>query len=163
VLVETQQIGDFSIAPMADLLRFEPGIQPTLLLVQEAEKEHEGRLQLVGQRLDLGHNEIVGLFLTSQSLLALLARVFGKVDIHPPDARAGHAVVPNQLEQGPLALDVQEALQLAHGEAAVRLLDERPGGGHQVAVARKPHRVPTPQPLLVERRDLLQRIVLPPV
>ena len=152
---------------MAQLLGLEPGIQPPLVLVQEAEEQDEGRPQLVGERLDrrgnhLGHG-LSRRLLAAQFLLALLTRVSGQVDILPADLGAVHAAFPMQLEQGPLALDVKKALQLASGEAAVRRLDERPRGFHQIAVARKPHRVPTPQSLRIEVRDLLEGVVLPSV
>lgn len=68
-----------------------------------------------------------------------------------------------QREQRTLAVDVKNGLQLAGGEAADGLGDELPGRLHQVAVSGEPHRVPTPQSLLVELGKVLQGVVLPPV
>ena len=53
--------------------------------------------------------------------------------------------------------------KLARRESSGRGFDELPGRFHEVAVAGKPNRMPAPQPLLVKRGDLLQRVVLAPV
>ncbi len=44
-----------------------------------------------------------------------------------------------------------------------RLLDELPGGFHQVAILRKLHCVPVPKAMFIEVRNLAQGVVLPPV
>ena len=134
-----------------------------LLLVEQTEEEDDGCLQLVGEGVDLRHQEVVHMLLTTQALLSTLPCVPGQVDVRYADPLADQALVAHQLEQRPLALDVQDGLQLARRESSGRGFDELPGRFHEVAVAGKPNRMPAPQPLLVKRGDLLQRVVLAPV
>jgi hypothetical protein len=46
--IESEQVRDLPVAPVAHLERFQPGVEAPLLLVEQTEEEHEGGLQLVG-------------------------------------------------------------------------------------------------------------------
>jgi len=39
---------------MTELERFEPRVEPALLLIEEAEEEHDGRLELGGHHIGVG-------------------------------------------------------------------------------------------------------------
>ena len=52
--VQAEQLGDARVTSAAGLEGFEPGIQTALLLVEQAEEQHDGRAELVGQDGRLG-------------------------------------------------------------------------------------------------------------
>lgn len=115
----------------------------------------------MGQGLDVGRNDLLGgVRLPELLLMALPALIPGQIDINAPDAGARQALVAIEFEQRSFAVNMKNALQLTGREATIVLRDEFLHGLDQVAVSREPHRVPIPESLFVEVRDLSQGVIL---
>ena len=163
--VQAQKLRELSIATAPELLRFKPRIEPSLPFVQKTEEQNYGRLQLMRECRNLWCDDLGrrGRVLPAEFLASLLAFVIRQVDLHSSDLDARHLPFPIELQQGTLALNLENALQLAGGDTALRLLDKLPCGFHEVAIPREPHRMPVPEALFIVVRNLVQRVVLPPV
>ena len=53
--IEPEKLGDLTITAASRLQRLEPGVQASLLLIEQAEEQNDGRSQLVRQDGSVGH------------------------------------------------------------------------------------------------------------
>jgi len=160
--VEAEQLGDASVTAVAGLQRFEPGVQAALLLVQQAEEQHDRGPQLVrhdgglGQRP--GHAGLGQKRSPPQQLSTPAAGVRRAVQEAAGDGLARQAGVAYELAKSVLGADVEQVVELFNEKANLSALDLGGSRRQQRAVDREPNLVVSPQSVLVELSDLVERV-----
>ena len=165
--IESEQIRNLAMAPVAHLQRLEPRVEAPLLLVEQTEEQHDGGLELVGQHLRLGQPTAqVGCgrsCASRQQLLALHRGVPGAVQVLRAELLAAETTVAGQMAQRVLGGDVQRVVQLVDQVSRGGSLHPRFGGGQQGPADREPDLPERPQAPIIEVRHVIERVVAPSV
>ncbi|MDA1018302.1 MAG: hypothetical protein O3A00_28090 [Planctomycetota bacterium] len=112
--VEPEQLGDLLVPARPGPQRFQPGVQASLPLIEQAEKQHESRFDFVG---DLGRDVVVSgvLELSGSPLLGF-------------DLRVRRGVPPASVDLFPMQLaaanESQQGLFDFHSEPIFEFVDE---------------------------------------
>ena len=165
--VQPQQVGDRLVASVAHLERLQAGVQASLLLIEQAEKQHNRCLELIGEDIDVRQPPPEwGRRVTDPArgeLSVPRGGIGGTVQIAPGEGRTRQLLLTDQPQQRPLHLHVEDPLELGHEKSGVGLLDQRFRGGQQCPAPRKPHRAIRPQAPRIVLGDIGQRVISPAV
>ena len=130
--VEAEEFGQNAVASVSQLDGFQPSEQATLLLVEQAVEEQDGRLQFIGRYLKSGsvgqqRNRLGGL--PGAELIASLPAIGGGVKESSGDLGAAQAVSAHEIVEGILDLSMENVGQFIGEPAARRMVDEGFDGG----------------------------------
>src|SRR5207247_4789150 len=149
------------------LERLQPGVQASLLLVQQAEVQDDPRPEIIRHYLPAENAPAqAGLrFLQSPNRYLMLPnlRVRRTVEVSPRYLLTANPTATKQIQERCLRLYVKHVIQLLREAPCFRAGHESLTRLHQRAVTRKPHRTERPQTQVVEQSDLVQRVVPTPV
>lgn len=160
--VQVKKLGQLTIPAMSQFERFQSGVEPALLFVEQAIEQEDRGFQLVWRNLQSRgiHQGGDGLDAAAcQELPAAADRIAGSIEIEVGDELARDAALLDKVIERVLHFDMQ-ALGQFFGEIALwGMLHPGFGGGEQRAVTREPNSLMRPQSISVEAGDLTQRVV----
>ena len=161
--LEAQQRRDARVAAAPGLQRFEPGIQAPLLLVEDADKQHNRCPELLRQESRFGqrpcHAGLGKQGSAPQQLLTPAAGVRRAVQEPASEVFTSHPSVAHKRAQRVLGADVQEGVEFLHNIAEISGLDHGGGRRQQCAGAGEPDLLVRPQTQFVELRHLVEGVV----
>lgn len=140
--VDAQQPGDLGVAAVADLEGFQPGVEAPLALIEQAVEQHDGGLELVGERSYTStqpERRGFGVIDLSGRQLGSASGAVGHIHVATGELLSGQASRPCQRDQGLFAVHVQDRLELAGVIARLGGGDQRLDGGHERPGPGEPH------------------------
>ena len=163
VRVHADELGHPSIPAIAEFERFQPGVETALPFVEQAEEQHNRRLQLV-RHLVCGDRTAFQLRLgvkhsTGQQLALAQGRLRRTIQIQTADRMPRHALLLYKLPQRLFGPGMQQVVQFLNKIARCGIPDKRLSRIQQGAPAGEPDRPEGPQTIVVEARGFIQRVV----
>jgi len=160
--VQVKKLGQLTISAMPQFERFQSGVEPALLFVEQAIEQDDRGFQFVWRNLQSGGVPQGGDGLDAaacQELPAAANCIVGAIEIEAGEELASDAALFDQVIERVLHFDMQ-ALGQFFGEIASRgMLHPGFGGSEQRAMTREPDSLMRPQSISVEAGDLAQRVV----
>ena len=160
--VQVKKLSQLTIPAMPQFERFQSGVEPALLFVEQTIEQEDRGFQFVRRNLQPGGIPQGGDRLDAaacQELSAAADWIAGGIKIQAGDELANNATLLNEVIECVLHFDVQ-ALGQFFGEIALRgMLHPGFGSGEQCAVTREPDSLMRPQSIRVEAGDWTQCVV----
>jgi hypothetical protein len=160
--IEPEQSGNPSVTTSPRLQGFKPGVQPSPLLVEQAEEQDDGRPQFVWHDGRVGQGARgAGLGEQSPARKKLLTpavcigRAVEKLTAKPGTRQTS---ISDELAQSVFGADMEHVVEFLGEVPAVRALHERSGRREESPVDREPDVSVRPQPQRIELGDAVERV-----
>lgn len=160
--VQAEELGQDSVAAVAQFNGFQSSEESALLLVQQAVEEQNSGLEFIGRDLKgggIGHQWHGAGGLPGTDLISRLSAIGGSVQESTGYVGTAQATATDQIVKGILDLGVESIRQLVGEPSARSLTDKRLNGGNERAITRKPDGVVRPEAYVIEASDFAERIV----
>jgi hypothetical protein len=156
VSIQAEKLGQFLVAAVPSLERFQTGVQTALLFIQQTVEQNNGGFQFVWgdfqkRGVDDGRE---GLHTAAPEQLALAAAGIERgVEVEAREGLTRDPALLDELAKRIVYLDVQGLSKFCGEIALGGMIHQSFSGGQQGALAREPDGVVGPQAVRVKARD----------